>query len=393
MASRPIQNSHPGGIYVHIPFCVRKCPYCDFYSITDLDFIPRFLDALEREIRMVAPVDLKFDSLYLGGGTPSVLTPGQIKRILDLLSGHFTFLSDLEANIEVNPGTVDQAKLTEYRAIGLNRVTVGVQSFNDRNLGFLGRIHSSEQAAQTIEWARAAGFEHMGLDLIYGLPGQTAEDWFADMGRAVSLRPEHLSCYLLTVEKGTPLEKDVVCGRVPPMEDKLAAGLFRTTIEFLADSDYRQYEVSNFALDAGDGGIGNRSRHNQKYWTYAPYIGLGPGAHSFIEPERRWNFRNVDQYCKAASAGGSPVAGQESLSREQMMIESIYLGLRQADGIHLFSFQEKFGINLRDHLGGQLDDLLDEKLAFLQGDCIKLTTSGLLLLDSICAGLVQAVDD
>ena len=393
MTHTPTDNSPPGGIYIHIPFCARKCHYCDFYSTTNLALIEDFIIALEREIQMVAPSDLKFDSLYLGGGTPSVLMPNQIEYIMSAIFRNFSFLPDIEINVEVNPGSTDREKLISYRHAGINRITVGAQSFNDHHLGFLRRIHSSAEARQTIEWVREADFEHLGLDLIYGLPDQSRDDWIGDMRTAVSYDPEHLSCYMLTVEPGTPLHTDVRCGRIKPADEKSVAGLFKTTVEFLHSCGYHQYEVSNFALSGQAADAANRSRHNQKYWTFAPYIGFGPGAHSYLEPQRYWNHRNLQTYLTEIRAGRLPIAESEELSESQMMMEAILLGLRRSEGIDLIAFNNKFGFDFEQYFAGQLDELVMEGKANLTDNRFALTTEGLLLLDSICASLVQAIED
>jgi oxygen-independent coproporphyrinogen-3 oxidase len=383
----------PGGIYVHIPFCVRKCHYCDFYSTTELALIDDFIIALEREIQMTAPADLEFDSLYFGGGTPSVLTPAQIGHVTRAIFRNFTFLPDAEVNLEVNPGSVDRDKLVAYRGEGINRLTIGAQSFNERHLRFLRRIHSTVEARQTIEWALAAGFEHVGLDLIYGLPDQTREDWIEDLRTAVSFQPEHLSCYSLTVEPGTPLHTDVRCGRVEPCDEKRGAELFRATVEFLAACGYDQYEVSNFASSDPAGGSTNRSRHNRKYWTFAPYLGFGPGAHSYLEPQRYWNHRNLQIYLTDIRSGNRPTAGSETLTRPQMMMEAILLGLRQSDGIDLAAFKKKFGLDFKQHFAGQIQELLEEGKARVAEGRLALTSEGMLLLDSICTRFVDELED
>ena len=393
MTSKAKNSSLPGGIYVHIPFCIRKCHYCDFYSTTNLGLIDDFTLALEREIQMVAPIDLQFDSLYFGGGTPSILTPVQIERIIQTLFDNFSFRPDIEINLEVNPGSVDRNKLVSFRSAGINRITVGAQSFNEKNLGFLRRVHSTDEARKTIDWVREAQFDHLGLDLIYGLPGQSNDDWIEDMRAAVDLHPEHLSCYLLTVEPDTPLHTDVRCGKIAPAEEKACAELFKTTVEYLSGNGYHQYEVSNFALSNHVTDIANRSRHNQKYWTFAPYIGFGPGAHSYLAARRYWNHRNLQTYLTDVRADSLPVAASEELSRQQMMMEAILLGLRQTDGIDLISFKEKFEIDFQRHFANQMDTLLAEKKAELKGGRLALTTEGLLLLDSICAQFVAALED
>jgi oxygen-independent coproporphyrinogen-3 oxidase len=383
----------PGGIYVHIPFCVRKCHYCDFYSTTELALIDDFIIALEREIQMAAPVDLEFDSLYFGGGTPSVLMPAQIRHVMRAIFRNFTFLPDPEVNLEVNPGSVDRSKLVAYRAEGINRLTIGAQSFNERQLRFLRRIHSATEARQTIEWAGAAGFEHLGLDLIYGLPGQTRDDWIEDLRTAVSFQPEHLSCYLLTIEPGTPLHTDVRCGRVKPVDEKRGAELFRATVEFLAGCGYHQYEVSNFAYSDPAGVSINRSRHNQKYWTFAPYIGFGPGAHSYLKPKRFWNHRNLQTYLTDIRFGNRPMAGSEALTRSQMIMEAILLGLRQSDGIDLAAFKNQFGLDFEQDFPGLIKELLTEGKARVGENRLSLTLEGMLLLDSICERFVEGLEE
>ena len=393
MNLKPEINSLPGGIYVHIPFCIRKCHYCDFYSTTNLGLIDDFTIALEREIQMVAPIDLQFDSLYFGGGTPSVLTPVQIERIMNAILNNFSFLPDIEINLEINPGSVDRNKLVSYRNTGINRITIGAQSFNDKNLGFLRRIHSTIESQQTINWVREVQFDHLGLDLIYGLPGQSNNDWIEDMRSAVSFQPEHLSCYLLTVEPGTPLHTDVRCGRVELADEHTGAELFRTTIDYLTGQGYGQYEVSNFALLNHATDTFNRSRHNQKYWTFAPYIGFGPGAHSYLEPRRYWNHRNLQTYLTDVRADIKPVSESEELSRQQMMMEAILLGLRQTDGIDLISFKDKFAFDFQKYFSSQIDVLLNEGKAELKERHLALTTEGLLILDSICAQFVEGLED
>ena len=283
-----------GGIYVHVPYCVRKCPYCDFCSSVDHSSIPDYLDCLVREIEMVGTTEQVYDSLYLGGGTPSVLESDQIARIIETVRGHFEIKDDVEITLEVNPGSVNRQSLAAYRRAGINRLNIGVQSFNDENLKFLGRIHASAEAGFSIGWARQAGFDNIGLDLIYGLPGQDQKNWHDDLNRAIQADIEHLSCYMLTCESGTPLGRDVVRGRVKLPEGDFVRELFDTTIDYLNNHGFRQYEISNFARRTDDKAPALHSRHNQKYWSFAPYIGLGPSAHSFQAPTRHWTHRSIE---------------------------------------------------------------------------------------------------
>jgi len=370
----------PGGIYVHIPFCVKKCPYCDFYSITDSSFQPAFISALIKEITMAGRKSPAFDTLYIGGGTPSVLDQDAISRIIEAVYNSFKIFPDTEITLEVNPGTVKQDQLKGYRDSGVNRINIGVQSFYEGNLIFLGRIHTARDADMTVQWARKGGFDNIGLDLIYGIPGQTRKSWLFDLEKAVSYEPEHLSCYMLTYEPETPMENDRHKGLFKPLDDETVGDLFTATREFLADKGYAQYEISNYARSKS-----LRSRHNSKYWSFAPYIGLGPSAHSFMEPERRWNKASITAYISDVNAGRLPGGGLEVLKREQMMLEAIFIGLRKTDGIDVAEFDKKFSENFCKMFRKQIDDLKEKGLIVENQTTCALTPKGMLFLDSIAA--------
>ena len=374
-----------GGIYVHIPFCVKKCPYCDFYSITDLSGVPTFLKAIRREIETAGVTDQVFDTLYIGGGTPSVLEAESIRQITDAANTHFTVCADIEITLEVNPGTISRESLRDFRRAGVNRLNIGVQSFQSNNLRFLGRIHSAAEAALTIKWARQAGFDNIGLDLIYGLPAQDKENWLGDLTRAIETETEHLSCYMLTIESDTPLGRDVAAARIRSPSGGAVRELFDTTIDFLTTHGFRQYEISSFARQPGVGSDPRCSRHNQKYWSFAPYIGLGPSAHSFIEPERYWNHRRLEDYMRQIEAGRSPIAEREKLTKEQMIMEAIYLGLRTTRGIELDAFEKRFGTNFLNSFEAKIAGFeKDDFLKLTQTHCV-LTRKGMAFLDSIVA--------
>jgi len=369
---------------VHIPFCVKKCPYCDFYSITDTSLKKRFISAVISEMDMICNLPFKVDTLYIGGGTPSVLKTEFITRIIETAYSLYKLLPDSEITIEVNPGTVKPKKLKKYKGAGVNRISIGVQSFQERNLNFLGRIHTVEDADLAIQWARDSGFENIGMDLIYGIPGQTRKSWLYDLEQAISYEPEHLSCYMLTYESGTPKKKDLEKGSFKPMGGKTVGELFTATTEFLAGKGYAQYEISNFAR-----GKNLRSLHNQKYWSFAPYIGFGPSAHSFIEPKRCWNKASVTAYIKDLEKGRPPIKGQEVLSRKQMMTESIFLGLRKANGIDVSEFNSRFDENFFKIFGKQIDDFEKKGLILTNQTSCVLTLKGMLFLDSITSMLVS----
>ncbi len=317
------------GLYLHVPFCLTRCPYCDFYSVTDLSLIPAWLKALKQEALLYRDAFPAFDTLYLGGGTPSLLPEPVVAGLLEFLRATFKFHPDSEITLEANPDDLTPAKLTFFRDAGINRLSLGVQSFNDRELSFLGRRHTSGQARLAQEWARAAGFTDLGLDLMYGLPGQNAAAWAENLKEALKYRPEHLSCYQLTLEEGTPLQVRAAAGEVGLLEKEALRRLFLFTSWFLAERGFIHYEVSNFAR-----GEARRSRHNSKYWRHVPYLGLGPGAHSFQGNRRWWNHRSLIPYCQALPES-PPVAGSESLTAEQLRLEALYLGFRTKEGVAL----------------------------------------------------------
>ena len=383
-------DSQPAGLYTHIPFCLRKCPYCDFYSITDLSFRPAFLDALASEMNMTRDLDKVFDTLYIGGGTPSVLDIKAIANIINTAHQCFNITTNAEITMEINPGTVTLEKLKGYRQSGINRISIGVQSFNSSNLDFLQRIHSAEEAQMAIKWAQKTGYENIGIDLIYGIPGQTTSSWLKDLHSAVGFHPQHLSCYMLSFEPGTPMHKDFQNSVFTSLPEDLVCELFETTQSFLSANGYVQYEISNFAQEVIDASeikstLSNVSRHNMKYWNFSPYIGLGPSAHSFIEPQRFWNYSNVKKYIQELLAGRLPREGKESLSQEQLMIESVYLGLRQAKGIDVDAFDKKFGVNFEKMHAETIADLVKKGLMEFSKTRCSLTSRGMLYLDAIAA--------
>jgi len=384
------------GLYVHIPFCINKCPYCDFYSITDLSLKSEFMGALMQEMQLTRNDALQFDTLYMGGGTPSVLDAKNIGQIIENAHQSYEILDNAEITLEVNPGTITAEQLEAYRHTGVNRIIIGVQSFNQANLHFLGRIHTSTDANLAVKWTREAGFENIGLDLIYGLPEQTIKSWLLDLRHAVEAEPQHLSCYILTCEPGTPLDKNRQEGRFQPLSERQVSELFETTLSFLSSHGYVQYEISNFALARSDristeNSEPNQSRHNQKYWSFVPYIGLGPSAHSFIELQRCWNHPSVKKYIHKLATGRLPLEGKETLSLKQLMIETVYLGLRQTKGISVDDFDKKFGVSFKA-MFEEITTSLEEKglVKYYHNRCT-LTPRGMLFLDSIAAMFTQQI--
>ncbi len=385
------ENAGPAGLYIHVPFCLGKCPYCNFFSVTDLSLKGAYLDALLGEIELYRNNRLRFDSVYFGGGTPSLLSPHETARILKRVRESLFVSEDVEITLEANPGTVSEGSFRGYFEAGINRINIGVQSFRDENLRFLGRIHSSREARAAVESVREAGFENMGLDLIYGLPGQTRKEWEEDLSLALSLRPEHLSCYMLTYEGDAPMGKAAKNGDIVPLRDDAAARLFSFTLNYLSDFGYPPYEISNFARTDSADPEKFRSRHNVKYWNFSPYVGLGPSAHSYLHPVRQWNTASVAAYIYKVGAGKSPAEESETLSVEQQMIESVFLGLRTTDGIDSNEFEKRFGAPFAEIFQKPLARLIKEGLLTVTGGRCAPTLKGMRFHDGICGLLVQAV--
>ena len=373
----------PAGIYLHIPFCERKCRYCDFYSVAAPGGRQRaYGAALVREIKLRRRPNMAVDSVYFGGGTPSLLPPSFYTQVMAALAEAFDLQDDIEITLEANPGTIDQAQLAAFRQAGINRLNLGIQSFDDQSLQFLGRIHSATQARVAIEWARRAGFDNLGLDLIYGLPGQTVEGWQADLKQAQRHAPEHLACYVLTYENGTPLLQDRLKGGHQPADEAEIAVFFDATADFLEAAGFDHYEISNFAA-----GPRWQSRHNTKYWTRAPYVGLGAAAHSFRTPRRCWNTADLDVYIQRLARGMLPKGGHEALNVHQEMIETVFLGLRQSAGIDLGAFAQSFATPLETLAAQILPGLVADGYLHQTTARLRPTRKGMRFHDSISAML------
>ena len=383
ISSGALTSPAPSGLYIHVPFCRAKCPYCDFYSVTDHGLIPAYIAALLAELKMHRHRVPRADTIYFGGGTPSVLTPLQIAQILEGIHTCFSITPDAETTLEVNPGTVNQAALAAYRAAGVNRLNIGLQSIDDQTLTFLGRIHTAKKGVDTYRWARATGFDNIGLDLIYGLPGQNRSSWEAEMAGVVHLAPDHLSCYSLTMEPGTPMAEKVRNGQISPLDEQTAGDLFSATAAYLNRNGYRQYEISNFARHTAGDTTDRRSRHNRKYWTFAPYLGFGPAAHSFLDNTRWWNHRSLGDYLADLKAGKRPVVETETLTREQQIMEFVYLGLRQTDGIDTVDFASRFKADFSNHFEPAVSHLVREGLVAQLSGRIRLSVRGMRFLEHV----------
>ena len=360
------------GLYVHVPFCRTKCPYCDFYSIVDLTLVPVWLDALEREARIYRERFGSFDSLYLGGGTPTILGSKELTRLMGILFRELSFSEDPEITIEANPDDITKEKAALVRDLGFNRISLGVQSLHEKELRFLKRRHSAQQAEEAIERIVASGLTNLGIDLMYGLPGQGESEWMASLKRIVGYNPAHISCYQMTISEGTPFHRMLEQGRIQAPGEERERAFFLLTSAYLAENGYIHYEISNFAREKR-----TMSRHNLKYWRHVPYLGLGPSAHSFLKGLRWWNLRSVNAYCQALACRKKPVEGHERLTDEQVRLESLFLGFRTNEGVKRALIEGCPGS------GRALREIRSAGLVKLQADRIIPTREGFALADSL----------
>lgn len=373
------------GIYIHIPFCVKKCPYCDFTSFTP-EAVPEreYVSALIKELEARREADGRVETIYFGGGTPSLLSPTSVETILSAISNQFE-VSKPEITIEANPGTIDLVKLKGYRDSGVTRLSIGFQSLNDKFLAVLGRIHTREEALAAFDAARKAGFENIGIDLIHSKPGETLSNWEKELNEAASLRPEHISAYSLTIEEETHFGHLQEKGLLTLPSEEAQVEMFLATQEVLTAAGYEHYEVSNYALP------GFRSRHNQIYWKGGEYLGLGVSAHSYRGLDwgiRKANTNNLAEYFKLLEEKGNAVIEEEILSKEKAMGETVFLGLRMLEGIDLGVFTERFGVGIEEAFADAVGELTDKGfLEIIQGH-LRLTKKGLLLLNEVSVKFV-----
>jgi len=371
------------GIYIHIPFCAVKCIYCDFYSITDREnSIPRFINAIVKEIE-TCTVDVsnwKLETIFIGGGTPSLLNGRNIESILNALERKYDLAQIKEWTMEANPGEAPLERLKDFRSLGINRLSMGVQSLEPDLLKFLTRIHSPNQVFETYEHARNAGFENINCDLIYSMPGQSWEIWERDLLRVLDLKPEHISAYTLTLEKGTELYQFVKKGQVTMPEEDQTGGWFLKTHGILNSHGYSAYEISNFARP------GMECRHNLHYWRIHPFLAFGPSAHGFDGSNRWGNVRSLDQYLTQIESGNTPISMKESLTQKNLTNELIGFGLRMNEGIDLAQIPERYLNQFITNLESAREKWSD--VLILRDSSVSLTKKGMVYTDAVGVDLM-----
>ena len=370
------------GIYIHIPFCKQRCLYCAFYSSTLHSRQQEYCDALCRELEMRRNYIIGIvDTVYFGGGTPSTLTRGQLQMILGTIKRNYTLSPSAEITIEANPDDLTPEYLTTLRSLSFNRLSMGIQSFDDTQLKALGRRHTAERARQAVEDARVAGFNNISIDLMFALPSSTHAQWQESIQQAISLHPTHISAYNLTYEEGTPLYRALQNGCIKAVDEDENLKQFETLIDTLSAAGYRHYEISNFALP------GYESRHNSSYWHDIPYLGCGASAHSYNGKERSWNVADIELYIRGIETG-NPDFEIEHLSENERYNDAIVTRLRTADGLPLEWFRHKFNKKLYDYLSRNIAPHIADGTLQESNGCVSLTHEGIFISDSIMRDLI-----
>ena len=371
------------GLYIHVPFCPQRCPYCAFATVVGQeDRHGLYAEAICREIESWAHLSGPVETVFLGGGTPSQVEPVLIGQMLEAAQRHLGLHPDAEISVEVNPGTVDCEKFSRLKALGCNRISIGAQAFGDADLRHLGRQHSAADVERAYAAAREVGFANVSLDLVANVPGVSEDNWHFSVERAITLAPEHLSVYSLTIEVGTIFAQRQHQGLLKPVADDGQARTLEWTDAQLVAAGYEHYEISNYAR------LGYRSRHNWGYWTGIPYLGVGLGAHSFISGKRFWNTRDLNAYLDAMDQGRSPCAGGETIAPDVARRERLWLGLRTVEGVELTEVEVG-----RVQSNKRFADLVKVEYVALEGQRLRLTRTGFLLADALSLELDRIVGE
>ncbi len=386
------RSSQPLGLYVHIPFCARKCTYCDFNTYAGLqELIPATVNALCAEIRRwgIVTHHPPVDTVFWGGGTPTILAPGQMRQLMKALRNSFDILSESEITSEANPHSADQNRFAALAECGINRISLGAQSFQASELALLGRWHDAVAIGKAVNAARKAGFKNVNLDLIHGLPAQSLETWSANLGAALDLQVEHHSLYALTVEEGTPLARSVASGSVPQPDADLAACQYQYAQGRMAEAGYLHYEIANWSREsAGTAAFATTCLHNLRYWRNQNYLGFGPGAHSHWRGPsnskagfevRWWNQDSVPGYNRALRQSASPVREVEEIGEDLGRAETMMLGLRLIkEGVNYGQFEERHGQDMRQVYASELQFLQERDLIKIEADRVRLSQTGIM---------------
>ena len=375
------------GIYLHIPFCKQACTYCNFHFTTSLHYKDKLVNALMREAEAEKDYLLNepVQTIYFGGGTPSLLTTTDCEKIMNAIYRNFTISTNVECTIEANPDDINSEKLKGWKGAGVNRLSIGVQSFQEKELQWMNRAHNAEQSIQCIELSRQNGFENFSIDLIYGSPLLTDDQWKENVSKALSFQIPHLSCYALTVEEKTPLYKNIMTNSVRDVNTDQQANQFLLLMQWMRENGYEHYEVSNFARP------GHRCRHNEAYWTGLPYFAAGPGAARYIAGRREMNHRSTTTYIQRVLSGQSPVAESEELAPEDHARERLVFALRRLEGISPAEFEQETGYSVGQLIAAPLARFIAQGLFDHTPDNLRLTRRGLLVSDALWPAFLTPV--
>ena len=384
------KHPHPDfGVYLHIPFCEKKCVYCDFYSIEKMEHMDIFISQIIKEIKYTSQQSQQYfrpaTSIFFGGGTPSLLSAIQMQKIINEIHTSIAIHPNAEWTMECNPGTITLDSLKAYKDLGINRLSFGIQSFNQKELDFLHRIHSPMESIEAVSLARQAGFDNINIDLIFALPDQQMNSWKQTLEMAIELQTEHISAYSLIFEEKTPLYTMLQKGLVKPSEEEKDADMYAYTIETLISAGYSQYEVSNFAKD------GYSCVHNRTYWQAREYIAFGPSAHGFLHNKRYWNYRNLIRYFEAVEKNGKGEANVEELSAYNRLFETVFLSFR-AEGLNINEINTEFDIDILSILEKEFALWKQEKLIELHDSMISLTAKGYALCDELSVRIIASLE-
>lgn len=371
----------PSSAYIHVPFCLHRCGYCDFTLVAQKDhLIDDYLAAMEKQLSEVG-TGIELNTLFLGGGTPTHLNIDQLQRLFDTIFSHFHLATDYEFSIEANPLNLSEEKISYLEQVGVNRVSLGVQSFDSKILAFLERDHQPQQISEIVQRLQSH-IENISLDLIFAVPGQTLQNWKTTLANAVQLNVPHISTYGLTIEKGTPFWSQQQAGIFHLPEEELAGVMYEFVMEFLESKGLQHYEISNFAKP------GYECRHNEVYWTGHPYFGFGPGAARYLNGKRELNHRSVITWLKRIAAGESPLSEQEELSPEDRAREAIVFGLRRRVGINVSEFALRYGFELYELAETAIQKNVSLGLMEETNTHVRLTNAGCLLADSVVVDFI-----
>ncbi|MBR5137652.1 MAG: radical SAM family heme chaperone HemW [Clostridia bacterium] len=376
------------GLYIHVPFCRHKCIYCGFYSVPcgeQFSLAEKYLEMLEKECKIKSRKygKLSLDTIFVGGGTPSLLSPDNLRTLGRIIHTYFDLTNLTEFTFESNPGTLDAEKLKTMREIGANRLSMGLQSSSDETLSLIGRIHNKATFEESYKLVREAGFDNVSVDMIFGFPNQTLEDVKQDIGYLTSLKPEHISAYSLMIDEGTMLEQMLDDGKVTLPPEDVERQMYYAYREMLSNAGYVQYEISNWAQP------GRQSQHNARYWRDKDYIGIGPSAHSLMLGERFGNPDSLDTWSESLANDQDPGILQEKRSIDDHMTEYMFTGLRMLEGISLEGFQSTFGQSIDEAYPGIVDSLIERGLLAKENGYIHLTDKGLDLGNQVFVEFVR----